>query len=478
MSNIDLSSESLGKRTSSIFCDDLAADAATKTEKLCTENNFLEPIAKTLRTLKMYGATEEAIELDVNLYDSEDGDFFVYNIDDNVPPFPHEDLRENYIILSGVRFSHGIFIQPTRFSIEDDGTLLIAYSFGDALLYVQGKLENYQGTLDEIQGTIDTNQAGLYFSSLGLTIAGTGRGLDNLGADTKYLGSTIKLETIKISKAVVERAINTGIKLKEDEDDILVNLEKLCLAFPEYDNLVEVTEKYKTTMLRNKQLVSSREMFQSMVVSIPNGPLFQLKLGSGSIETMMGRETGPIPSWRMRPTDTDEVTVPLSSLADLSFSLGNVRICASRDQSFGGAQIIQGSYLAMGYNGRITLEICFAFDNSIEEFLENEDLFDRIRSSTVSDQGWLSNVVHSRGVQLQPVRMHRNGRQIERLPERVTVRLVFVQVSLEGVQSRLDLLRIPTDNEEGEVEAGNISEEEDDPAESNDQGQNQVGQNE
>ena len=85
MSNIDLSSESLGKRTSSIFCDVCAVDAATKTERICTENIILEPMAKVLRTLKIYGATEEAIELDVNSYDSEDGDFYVYNID-NVSP--------------------------------------------------------------------------------------------------------------------------------------------------------------------------------------------------------------------------------------------------------------------------------------------------------------------------------------------------------------------------------------------------------
>jgi hypothetical protein len=57
---------------------------------------------------------------------------------------------------------------------------------------------------------------------------------------------------------------------------------------------------------------------------------------------------------------------------------------------------------------------------------------------------------------------------------------------LKGVQSRLDLLRIPTDVEEGVDDAGNISEEEEEeeeeeegnPSESNDQEQNRVDQNE
>jgi hypothetical protein len=411
MSIIDLSSEGLGKRTSSIFCDVLAADAATKTENSCTENNILEPIAKVLRTLKIYGVTEEAIELDINLYDSKDGDFYVYNID-NVSPSPHEDIRKNYVVLSGVRFSHSILMQPTRFSIEDDSSLFVADRFGSEVVYVLGKLKNYEGTLDDIQKAIDTNLAVSYFATLGLTIPDTGEHLHDFGAQNNFLGSTFKLVTVKIKKSVVERAINTERKLQEDEDDLAVNLEKLSLAFPDYNNLVEVTEKYKTTKLRNKQLLSSRGIFESIVCSIPNGPLFQLKLGNGgSIGTMLGRATatatatGPIPSWRMRPKGYDEVVVPLSSLADLSFSLGNVPICTSRDRLDN--QVMQGGYLPIVYTGRILLEVVFALNDSIDEFSEDEALMDRIVYS-----------VSQRNVQV-----NRNGQQVERLPDRVTVEI-------------------------------------------------------
>ena len=443
MSNIDLSSESLGKRTSSIFCDVLAVDAATKTERICTENTILEPMAKVLRTLKIYGATEEgAIELDVNSYDSEDGDFYVYNID-NVSPSPHEDLRMNYVVLSGVHFSHSSFMPVMRFSIEDDGSLFVAHRLESEVVYVVGKLENYQGTLDDIQGAIDTNQARNYFSSLGWTNADTGEpSFQNLGVQNMFLGSTYKLVTIKIKKSVVERAINAEGKLQEDEDDLAVNLEKLSLAFPDYNNLVDVTEKYKTTKLRNKQLVSSRGIFESIVCSLPNGPLFQLKLGNGSIGTMLETAAATAPSWRMRPKDSDEVTVPLSSLADLSFSLGNVPICTSHDRYLGN-QIMPGGYLPIAYTGIVPLEVVFALDNSIDEFSEDEDIYHRIVSSIAQRND----------------RTNRNDQHVERLPDRVTVRLVFVQVILEGVQFHLDLLRIPTDDEEGEDKTENMSEE-------------------
>ena len=66
----------LGKAVSSVFCDRLLADTAIKISELQVENTALEPISTILRTIKLYGVTEErdkTIDVDISSYDVSEG---------------------------------------------------------------------------------------------------------------------------------------------------------------------------------------------------------------------------------------------------------------------------------------------------------------------------------------------------------------------------------------------------------------------
>ena len=119
----------------------------------------------------------------------------------------------------------------------------------------------------------------------------------------------------------------------------------------------------------------------------------------------------------------------LSSLADFSALLGNAPICTPSLIHTSGIQILDEGFLVMAYRGRFAVRAVFAFDSSIEEFLEDDDLYECICSTA------------------SPRSMDQGARS---LPG-VTVRLLFLQVKLEAIQSRLDRLGIRTDGEDDAV---------------------------
>ena len=148
---------------------------------------------------------------------------------------------------------------------------------------------------------------------------------------------------------------------------------------------------------------------------------FSLKEGFVSMTSMNAREP-MIPSWNFLPTLNK---VPLSSLVDFSVLLGNAPICTPSQIRACGFQIIHQGYLMMVYHGRFAVEAVFVFDSSIEEYLEDDDLPERICSTA------------------NPGSMGQGARSLLG----VTVRLLFLQVKLEVIQSRLDRLGIRTDVE-------------------------------
>ena len=355
-------SKSLGKIAASVFCDKVAADAVTEAEKLCKENKILEPISKELLTFKLFGATEDDIVcyivLDISLYDGEDNDFYVYKIS-NTPSFPHENIGRLVTVLSGVRSIRNIFLSPLL-RIEDDDTVFIKFPLIEDVLFFEGKLENCRGSLDEIEYDVVTNRSRLYFSGLGSIVEGTGLPPDSHGAENTFFGSTVKLETIKILKKIVDRAIKTETLPTKDQNDVAANLKKLSLAFPDNDNIQQATQKYAWNKLRNDQLVLRRHISQTIEGRNPNGSVFQFQLNEGSIGTIM-KDREPIPSCNLWPTSCEKATVPLSSLVDLSIFLGNSPI-SGLEQTFTtrGLEHIRGTDgFVLVYSGHVVVEAVF-----------------------------------------------------------------------------------------------------------------------
>jgi len=272
-----------------------------------------------------------------------------------------------------------------------------------------------------------------------MSVEGVGLPPDSHGTENTFLGSTVKLQTINILKKIVDRAIKTEtLPTKGPQNDVAVNLKKLSLAFPDNDNIQQATQKYACNKLRNDQLVLHRNISETIEGRNPNGSVFQLQLNAGSISTMTcARE--PIPSWKLRPTSREKATVPLSSLADLSIFLGNSPISVPPHSFFARLEHIPGEdFFVMSYSRHFPLEVVFGLDNSIEEFAEDRDLIQRIRYTTLSKHRSVSMLGH-------------NGLEIERLPASVTVRLAFLQVKLDAIRSRLNLLGIRTDDDEKKV---------------------------
>ena len=139
-----------------------------------------------------------------------------------------------------------------------------------------------------------------------------------------------------------------------------------------------------------------------------------------------------------RESNSCPIKIPLSSLSNLTFNLGNIPVYSTgnngaRGTASHGFQFLNEGYLRalfFGKNQSIVATVVFCLDESINELSKDEDAHERIQYSTMSDQ---------------------HGQHVERLPERVTVRFVVLQVNLQMIKSRLDLLKISIDNKDEET---------------------------
>ncbi|OEU08024.1 hypothetical protein FRACYDRAFT_250244 [Fragilariopsis cylindrus CCMP1102] len=443
-----LTTGGLGKAVSSVFCDRLLADTAIKISKLHVENTALEPISKVLRTIKLYGITEErddTIDVDISSYDvsEENNDFYVYKVK-NAPSLSHERLGGISVVLSGIRLSQAVFMQQ-HYDTNEDNADTVESILGNGVVHVNWIVENYHESINEIL------QAYHYFSTVGLTNVDTGNFLESHGAACKFVGSTIKLDHIKIKKMVIDRAINTAQVLKEGEaDDFTAQLKLLSVVFPDNQSLLQKAEEYEMTKLRNQQLVSSRDLFGTCIcTNMDHVPLFQLKLKSGSSGTMQVGENDMIPCWDLRrESNSCPIRIPLSSISNLTFNLGNIPVYSTgndgaRGSASYGVQLLNGGYLRAFFFGKyqsIVSTVVFCLDESSNEFSEDVDINQRIEYSIMSDQRRIDQQV-----------LGANGQQVERLPERVTVRFVVLQVNLQMIKSRLDLLKISIYNKDEET---------------------------
>jgi hypothetical protein len=434
----------LGKAVSSVFCDRLLADTAIKISELHVENTALEPISKVLRTIKLYGVTEdrdETIDVDISSYDVSEGsnDFYVYKIQ-NAPSLSHERLRGISVVLSGIGLSQALFMQH-HYATNGDNADTVESILGNGLVFVNWIFENYHGSINDFQ------QANHYLAAVGLTDADTGNPLESHGAENTFIGSTIKLDHIKIKKMVIDRAINISHVLEEGEaDDFTAQLKILSAVFPDNESLLQKADEYEVTKLKNQQLISSRDLFDTCIcTNMDHVPLFQLKLKSGSSGTMQVGENDWIPSWDLRrESNSCPVKIPLCSLSNLTFNIGNIPVYSTgingaRGTASHGIHLLNGGYLRALFFGKyqsIVSTVVFCLDESINEFSEDVGINQRIQYSI-------------RGSDHQVFAA--NGQQVERLPERVTVRFVVLQVNLQMIKSRLDLLKIPIDNKDEEV---------------------------
>ena len=449
--SINSSTGGLGKAVSSVFCDRLLADTAIKISELHVKNTALEPISNVLRTIKLYGVTEErdeTIDVDISSYDvsEENNDFYVYKIK-NAPSLSHERLKGISVVLSGIGLSQDLFMLH-HYATNEDNADTIESILGNGVVHVNWIFENYHGSINEIQQA----EFDHYLAAVGLTDGDTGNPLESHGAANKFIGSTIKLDHIKIKKMVIDRAISTAhVLLKEGEaDDFTAQLKILSVVFPDNESLLQKAEEYEMTKLKNQQLVSSRDLFDTCIsTDIDHVPLFQLKLNSGSSSTMQVGENDHIPCWDLRrESNSCPIKIPLSSLSNLTFNLGNIPVYSTgndgaRGSASYGVQLLNGGYLRAFFFGKyqsIVSTVVFCLDESSNEFSEDADINQRIEYSIMSDQRRLHQQV-----------LDANGQQVERLPERVTVRFVVLQVNLQMIKSRLDLLKISIDNTDEET---------------------------
>eukprot|EP00751_Fragilariopsis_kerguelensis_P016885 CAMPEP_0170837564 /NCGR_PEP_ID=MMETSP0734-20130129/2818_1 /TAXON_ID=186038 /ORGANISM="Fragilariopsis kerguelensis, Strain L26-C5" /LENGTH=445 /DNA_ID=CAMNT_0011204727 /DNA_START=50 /DNA_END=1388 /DNA_ORIENTATION=+ len=435
------SSDTIGGLARSIFCDSLLADAAIKIDELHVENTTLEPILEVLRTIQLYNFTEERNEtIDVDISSYEEDDFYIYKIE-NTPSLSYKRLKEVGVVLSGIGMSQGVFLKH-HYATNDDNAVTVESILGNGIVRVNWLLENYHGSISEVQ------QADHYLALMGLPVR-----LGRREAENKFIGTTIKLDHIKIDKLVINRAIiNIAHEL---QDDFMAHLKILSLAFPDNANLSQKAEEFKVTRLRNQQLVSSRDLFQTFTCTIMDHvPFFQLKLKSGCSSTMQVETGDMIPCWDMRPEPNScPIKMPLCSLSNFTFHLGNIPAYSTGNiegacgrAPYGTLLLNRSRYLRTFFVGKYQTAVStviFSLDESINEFAEDEDIHRRIQVSTMSDEAGMVGA---------------NGEPVERLPERVTVQFILLQVNLQTIKSRLDLLQIPIDINDEETKEDTVAE--------------------
>jgi hypothetical protein len=292
--------------------------------------------------------------------------------------------------------------------------------------------------LADVKSAIDDNRAALYLSNMGAINFRTGEPVPLI--DRSLLGSTFELETIKIVKRLVVDGIATGsnesVQIDPQDDD----LHKLIQVLPDHHGLAQASNRLKALKHINTKLCLTRDLFESVVASCPEGPLFRWKLKDGHRGCHISSRGDDTPSWTLEPSTTEEATVLLSSLAYFSVSLSGIPICSPKEMdrpSFLGDA--PGFVLAFGH-GVYKVAAVFFFDESCHEFSADDNFIARVNLT------------------LAPV--YETGRQMVTRLDGVTVRLVFLQIGLTPIlQAQLDLLGIDTsvsaESEEDHEEARN-----------------------
>lgn len=382
-----------------------------------------------LLSVKLYNHSLNGSGLlkEVNLLQGEqDENHLVFAVDD-VAQFPHEELRNLDLSISGVRAPAfgwmGYIGKFPELTVCDVETIKVEISNAASVI---GSLENLSSTLEEVQDMIDCNRHTLYFSELGMFDAETRLPIPQ--RDHCLDGSTVLIKKIKIAEDAIQSALSLRHELPAEEvlggeDDDLKNL---SIANPNHKGLRLAVEEHRALEKRNRMLKISRDLVQSVEASYPGGCL-RFKLGEGRLQNTLDGNA----AWTFFESPREEASIPVSSISCIQIMLANMKLSGPMGPMFYTRQRwTENGTLFLKYSHDITA--VFLPDESWNALVDNFPVIDYIDHKLMSGPNVTTNYA---------------GPEPE---SELTMKLFWLQIGLGVIRNHLDVLGIDTTREGGE----------------------------